>query len=180
MPPGPIPVTLPLIISVTSRHHVAALCPLTNPGRSSACLPSRTWGLLVAGMAGVATAHSAALYLGAWTRIGVAMAMTLYEAAFATINREFIQASRKGISVLTLFSGLASIVLWPLTLKLNTLFGWRDTLLIYSAVHIAVVSGVLPCRREIESNCGGDGDCRLRSVFNPAKLHRRHGVYEAS
>ncbi|MFC7515367.1 MFS transporter [Herbaspirillum sp. GCM10030257] len=90
------------------------------------------------GMAGVAMAHSAALYLGAWTLIGLAMAMTLYEAAFATINREFTLASRKGISVLTLFGGLASTVFWPLTLKLNTSFGWRDTLLIYSAVHIAL------------------------------------------
>ena len=64
------------------------------------------------------------------------MAMTLYEAAFATINREFLRGARKGISVLTLFGGLASTVFWPLTLKLNTAFGWRDTLLFYAAIHL--------------------------------------------
>ncbi|RJF99875.1 MFS transporter [Noviherbaspirillum saxi] len=99
-----------------------------------------TTGSLLAGlgMIGVGLSHSLAMYFGAWTLIGIAMAMTLYEAAFATINREFTHASRKGISVLTLFGGLASTVFWPLTLKLNTLYGWRDTLLIYGAMHLAL------------------------------------------
>jgi MFS family permease len=88
------------------------------------------------GMAGIACSHSAAMYVGAWTVTGIAMAMTLYEAAFATINREFLRGARKGISVLTLFGGLASTVFWPLTLKLNTAFGWRDTLLFYAAIHL--------------------------------------------
>jgi MFS family permease len=91
-----------------------------------------------AGMIALGTAHSLAHYFIAWTVIGVAMAMTLYEAAFATINREFLFAARKGISVLTLFGGLASTVFWPLTLKLNGAFGWRDTLLIYGVLHLAL------------------------------------------
>lgn len=97
-----------------------------------------TTGSLLAGlgMAGIACSHSAAMYIGAWTVTGIAMAMTLYEAAFATINREFLRGARKGISVLTLFGGLASTVFWPLTLKLNTAFGWRDTLLFYAAIHL--------------------------------------------
>lgn len=88
------------------------------------------------GMAGIACSNSAAMYIGAWTVTGIAMAMTLYEAAFATINREFLRGARKGISVLTLFGGLASTVFWPLTLKLSTAFGWRDTLLFYAAIHL--------------------------------------------
>ncbi|HJV50034.1 MAG TPA: MFS transporter [Noviherbaspirillum sp.] len=91
-----------------------------------------------AGMIALAFAHSVALYFAAWSMIGVAMAMVLYEAAFATINREFLLQARKGISVLTLFGGLASTVFWPLTLKLNGVLGWRDTFLIYGALHLAL------------------------------------------
>lgn len=90
------------------------------------------------GMIGIANAHSIALYFAAWTAAGAGMAMVLYEAAFATINREFQHSPRKGISVLTLFGGLASTVFWPLTLKLNSMVGWRDTFLIYGAVHLAL------------------------------------------
>ncbi|RZI44756.1 MFS transporter [Herbaspirillum sp. HC18] len=91
-----------------------------------------------AGMIGIGCAHSLALYFLAWSAVGSGMAMVLYEAAFATINREFLHNARKGISVLTLFGGLASTVFWPLTLKLNSVLGWRDTFLLYGAVHIAL------------------------------------------
>jgi MFS family permease len=91
-----------------------------------------------AGMIGIGSAHSIWLYFAAWSAVGAGMAMVLYEAAFATINREFLAAPRKGISVLTLFGGLASTVFWPLTLKLNSMVGWRDTFLIYGAIHLVL------------------------------------------
>jgi len=75
-------------------------------------------------------------YFGAWTVLGVAMSLTLYEAAFATINRKFDQNSRQAISTLTLFAGFASTVFWPLTLKLSTAIGWRDTYLWYGIVQL--------------------------------------------
>ncbi len=90
------------------------------------------------GLLWLGNAQSVAHYFAAWTVIGVAMAMVLYEAAFATINREFLLHARKGISVLTLFGGLASTVFWPLTLKLNGMFGWRTTWMIYGAVQLAM------------------------------------------
>ncbi|HEY8605797.1 MAG TPA: MFS transporter [Noviherbaspirillum sp.] len=92
--------------------------------------------LAAAGMALVGSSASLSGYFLGWSLVGVAMAAVLYEAAFATINREFLHAARKGISLLTLFGGLASTVFWPLTLKLNQLVGWRDTLLIYAAVQL--------------------------------------------
>jgi MFS family permease len=81
-------------------------------------------------------AASATMYLVAWTVLGAAMALELYEAAFATINREFEGNPRQGISTLTLFAGFASTLFWPLTLKLNGWFGWRDTYLIYAALQL--------------------------------------------
>ena len=92
--------------------------------------------LAAAGLALLATGHSIAAYVAGWTVIGIAMTMVLYEAAFATINREFLLHARKGISVLTLFGGLASTVFWPLTLKLNGMLGWRDTFLVYAGIHL--------------------------------------------
>jgi MFS family permease len=89
-----------------------------------------------AGFLMLATAQSVVHYFAAWTLLGVAMAMVLYDAAFGTINREFSQNARRGISTVTLFGGLASTVFWPLTLKLNGMVGWRDTFMIYGAVHL--------------------------------------------
>lgn len=82
--------------------------------------------------------HSVLWYFIAWSVLGVAMALVLYEAAFATINREFTQGARSGISTLTLVGGLASTVFWPLTLKLNNLIGWRDTYLLYGVLQLVL------------------------------------------
>ncbi len=88
-----------------------------------------------AGFAALANVHTVAAYYAAWTVLGVAMAMTMYEAAFATINREFGMQSRQAISTLTLFGGFASTVSWPLTQHLLGSLGWRDTWLCYGVAH---------------------------------------------
>jgi MFS family permease len=77
-------------------------------------------------------------YYLAWTLLGTSIAATLYEAAFATINHQYGLSARKAISTLTLFAGFASTVFWPLTLKLNTLIGWRDTYLWYAGLQLCV------------------------------------------
>ncbi|MES2257483.1 MAG: MFS transporter [Pseudomonadota bacterium] len=77
-------------------------------------------------------------YFAAWTLLGLAMAMTMYEAAFATLNRAFGMRSRQAISTLTLFGGFASTVFWPLTQYLDGVTGWRDAYLAYGIAHIAL------------------------------------------
>ena len=104
-------------------------------GRTVMCAGSLLAG---AGLITLGITHSIIVYFAAWTILGVAMALTLYEAAFATINREFMSMARKGISIVTLSGGFASTVFWPLTLKLNTVVGWRDTFLIYGVVQLAL------------------------------------------
>lgn len=89
-----------------------------------------------AGLILLSRANGTLSYFGAWTVLGVAMSLTLYEAAFATINRKFNQNSRQAISTLTLFAGFASTVFWPLTLKLSTAIGWRDTYLWFGIVQV--------------------------------------------
>ena len=91
-----------------------------------------------AGMLLLSRSHSLPLYFLAWSVLGLAMALTMYEAAFATINREFGARGRQAISTLTLFGGFASTVFWPLTQQLDQLLGWRDTYALYGALQIAV------------------------------------------
>jgi MFS family permease len=90
------------------------------------------------GLAWVSRSNGAASYYLAWTLIGLGMALTLYEAAFATINRKFEVGSRRAISTLTLFGGFASTLFWPLTAKLHATLGWRDTYLLYGVVQVAL------------------------------------------
>ena len=89
-----------------------------------------------AGLIALGCAQSLVHYYVAWTVLGAGMAMVMYEAAFATINREFAYGARQAISTVSLAGGLASTVFWPLTLKLNGLIGWRETYMAYGAVHI--------------------------------------------
>jgi predicted MFS family arabinose efflux permease len=97
-------------------------------------------GSLLCGVGFVLLAHAHGLlaYYLAWTVLGVAMATTLYEAAFATLNCHFGMRARQAISTLTLFGGFASTVFWPLTLHANTSFGWRDTYLLYAALQLGL------------------------------------------
>jgi MFS family permease len=90
------------------------------------------------GLAWVSRSNGAASYYLAWTLIGLGMALTLYEAAFATINRKFEIGSRRAISTLTLFGGFASTLFWPLTAKLHAVLGWRDIYLWYGILQLAV------------------------------------------
>jgi predicted MFS family arabinose efflux permease len=97
-----------------------------------------TAGSLLCGVGLLLLAHAGhlATYLLAWTLLGAAMALTLYEAAFATLNRKFHQGSRTAISTLTLFGGFASTVFWPLTQQLQAQLGWRDTYMAYGLLQL--------------------------------------------
>jgi len=77
-------------------------------------------------------------YYAAWTLVGLAMALTLYEAAFATIQRQLDTGARQAMSTLTLFGGFASTLFWPLTAWLHASYGWRDTYLWYGVVQLVV------------------------------------------
>lgn len=82
--------------------------------------------------------RSPAAYVTAWTMLGLAMGLTLYEAAFATINRRFASAGRQAISTLTLFAGFASTIFWPLAQAVNTAAGWRQAYLWFGALQLLV------------------------------------------
>jgi predicted MFS family arabinose efflux permease len=76
-------------------------------------------------------------YLAVWAFLGLAMRMTLYDAAFAALVQVTPSRGRRAISYLTLFGGFASSVFWPIGHALNGAYGWRTTLLIFAAINLA-------------------------------------------
>jgi MFS transporter len=86
------------------------------------------------GLVALAWAPGVASYFAAWITIGIAMAASLYDPAFATLGRIFGSAARAPITVLTLAGGFASTVSWPATQFLIQSVGWRGAYLIYAAL----------------------------------------------
>ncbi len=104
-------------------------------------------GRMIMSAGSIATALSLALvamatapwaYLAAWAIVGLAMRMTLYDAAFASIVQVTPTRGRRAISYLTLFGGFASTVFWPIGHWLNGAYGWRTTLIIFAAINLLV------------------------------------------
>ncbi len=87
-----------------------------------------------AGLVALVWAPGVASYFAAWITIGIAMAASLYDPAFATLGRIFGSAARAPITVLTLAGGFASTVSWPATQFLIQTVGWRGAYLVYAAL----------------------------------------------
>lgn len=104
--------------------------------------------LTMLGCVGLALARDLWLYYASWLVLGLAMRMTLYDAAFAALARIGGPAARRPIAQITLLGGLASTVLWPIGHGLAELFGWRGAVLVYAGfalltvpLHLAIPSG---------------------------------------
>ncbi|MGZ8254563.1 MAG: MFS transporter, partial [Burkholderiaceae bacterium] len=99
--------------------------------------------------------HSVFALYAVWAGLGVVMAATLYDPAFAVITRLFASDYRRAITMLTLFGGFASTVFWPLTQFLIAEIGWRNALLVLALLNLVVCAPlhwwVLP------GNGGGSG-----------------------
>ena len=81
---------------------------------------------------------SALEYYLAWGAGGVAMGLTLYDPAFATLSQHFGTSYRKALTALTLFGGFASTVFWPLSQFGLVHLGWRDTFAAFALLELAV------------------------------------------
>ncbi len=93
-----------------------------------------------------------ALYLG----LGVVLAMTLYDPAFAVLNTVLGVRARRAIMAMTLVAGFASSVFFPLSQLLIETLGWRHALLALAALnlvgcgtaHFVLLRGAAPARRQ--------------------------------
>ena len=94
------------------------------------------------GLAALVYAAHPVAYLAVWMLLGVAIAGSLYDPAFATLGRVFGLSARRPITALTLAGGFASTVSWPATHLLIEAVGWRGTYLIYAAL-LALIAAPL-------------------------------------
>ena len=94
--------------------------------------------LACVGLVLLARVESPYTYLAAWAFLGLAMRLSLYDAAFAALVQVTPSRGRRAISYLTLFGGFASSVFWPIGHALNAAHGWRNTLLIFAAINLVL------------------------------------------
>ncbi len=92
-------------------------------------------GLLV-----VANCHSLQVFLLAWVIIGAGMAMGLYEALFATLGALYAERAGRAITGITLISGFATTVTWPVLALAIEQLGWRTACMAYALVLIVAVA----------------------------------------
>lgn len=86
----------------------------------------------------MASSRDLPLFYAGWILAGVAMSMTLYEAAFSTLRESAGPAFRKAIGLITIVGGLASTLFWPLTHWLVLEIGWRMTAMVFAGTHLLV------------------------------------------
>jgi MFS family permease len=84
-------------------------------------------------LAWAAVGNLAAFYL-IWVGLGVAMAATLYEPAFAAVATWFVARRARALTILTFVAGLASVVYIPLIAWLIGRLGWRGALVALAAI----------------------------------------------
>ncbi|HEY0971276.1 MAG TPA: MFS transporter, partial [Gemmatimonadales bacterium] len=99
-----------------------------------------TTGAVLAALLLVAWSHVRSLpaFYALWALMGVAMAMVLYEPAFAVVTTWFRTRRSRALTVLTFMGGFASVVFVPLATVLVAGQGWRSALLVLAALYAAL------------------------------------------
>lgn len=95
--------------------------------------------LTALGCAGLALSQGPVAFYAAWLCMGLAMRLTLYDAAFATLARLGGPGAKGPMSQITLLGGLASTVFWPIGYCLATQLGWRGALFVYAGIALCTV-----------------------------------------
>lgn len=91
------------------------------------------------GCIGLALSTGLVSYYAAWVCLGIAMRLTLYDAAFAALAHLGGPLAKTPISRITLLGGLASSVFWPVGQALAERFGWRGALFGYAGFALLTV-----------------------------------------
>jgi MFS family permease len=126
--------------------------------------------LVSAGLFALSQVRSEAAYLMVWAFLGLGMRLCLYDAAFAALVQVAPSRGRKAISYLTLFGAFASSVFWVVGHALEEQLGWRQTLVVFAVINLAVC---LPlhwfglARREADRGAGPAGSPAAASPDGP-------------
>ncbi len=130
--------------------------------------------LSAAGLVALVHAEHPLAYLAVWMFLGLGLAASLYDPAFATLGRIFGAAARRPITYLTLAGGFASTVGWPATHLLLGAAGWRSTYLVYAALFVLVCAPLhafaLPRTRAAAAPAPAAGQPAPAALLAPAGL----------
>jgi MFS family permease len=125
-----------------------------------------------AGLVLLAFVQNPVAYMMVWLVLGVAIAASLYDPAFASLGRIFGAQARRPITALTLIGGFASTVSWPATQLLLGITDWHGTYLVFAALLAGVAAPllafVLP-RTRADHRHHADPNAELPSAPLPAK-----------
>ncbi|HEY5637726.1 MAG TPA: MFS transporter [Burkholderiales bacterium] len=91
-----------------------------------------------AGLYALSLVQSEAAWLAVWAFLGFGMRLCLYDSAFAGLVQVVPSRGRLAISYLTLFGAFASTVFWVIGHFLEEALGWRETLVLFAAINLAV------------------------------------------
>jgi len=94
--------------------------------------------MMSVGLYALSRVTSEGAYLAVWAFLGLGMRLSLYDAAFAALVQVVPSRGRLAISYLTLFGAFASTVFWVLGHYFNEAGGWRQTLVLFAAINLAV------------------------------------------
>jgi MFS family permease len=103
-----------------------------------------TTGSLVyaAGLAAMALSQGVLSYLLCWAILGIASALALQPSGNIALAQVAGPRARQAIALLAILGGFASTIFWPLGGALEPAIGWRNTLLIYAAMHLVVCTPI--------------------------------------
>jgi MFS family permease len=90
------------------------------------------------GLLALSRVHDEIAYFAVWAVLGVGMRCALYDAAFAALVQVVPSRGRRAISYLTLYGAYASTIFWVIGHYLNQAYGWRETLVIFAAINLAI------------------------------------------
>lgn len=145
-------------------------------------------GLMTAGsaagtvlLAALSTVHTLAGLYAVWIGIGVASAMSFYEAAFAVVVtwHPTPRGRANALLAVTVVAGFASSIFLPLTGALVDRYGWRTAVILLAVIHGAITIPLhaaalrRPPRPATTTHTRhDDGDARRQAVRTA--LHDRH------
>lgn len=90
----------------------------------------------------ISQAQGPILYFIGWALIGFATPMALGAGTQASLAQVAGPGARRAVSVLLFFTGLPSFFFWPLASWLEPIIGWRNTALLFAAMHLLIAAPI--------------------------------------
>lgn len=131
------------------------------------------------GLAALAMAQGPWSLFAAWVLLGVGMGSGLYEAAFAALVHLHGKNARNSITGITLIAGFASTVGWPLSMWMESQWGWRGACWAWAALHLVVglpLNAWMPRRAVAEAAPVGTAAGAAAPVADAAPAHARRAT----